>query len=761
MVTAPITILHAGYTVLCTTADGWVDGDRAGLFDYDTRILSRFRLTIDGRPPDLIDGHTPESDTFIARYRVPLGEGDGRGRTRGRPEGPLLPQDAVDLRLERVIGSGLIDRSTFENHAAVPWAATAWLEVDGDFADVAEVARERRQNGDIGATVRGRSVELRYRAKHAGRRFERAVRVRVQARSIPVAAAEDGLELSLALPPKGRATFEVRVSSHVGGRWRSPGMEAGGGNGTNAGREAWRTRRPRIDAPERLQRPFERAMEDLFALRNRDLEAELIPGAPHRRRGWLLNAGVPSFTGFFGRDSLTAGWQGALGGTEALRGALEVAAATQSTTDDPWRDAEPGKMLHEVRRGPLAMLGISPRDAYYGSQTTPAMFVITLSELWHWTGSDQLLRRFRGAAVRAIEWAEQSCRRGNGFLVYERRSPAGLRNQGWKDSDEAIRHVDGRIADTPLATVEEQAFHYLALQRMAEIHVALDEADRAEALLEHAAELRRHFHESFWMSREGYYALALETGGAQVASITSNPGHALGTGIVPPEHARQVADRLLSRTLFSGWGVRTLADDHPSYNPLAYHLGSVWPVENATFALGFKRYGLDEHVERLFEAQIEAAAALDDARLPEALTGHRRDPGIPPWPYPHACSPQAWSASAVIQLVQVMLGLYPFAPLRLLTVIRPRLPAWLPAVTLRNVRVGRATVDLRFTRKRDGSAGYRVTRRSGQLLVVPAGPPVDLSERPRPWLEALGQAALERAPGRLVRAARISVGLET
>jgi glycogen debranching enzyme len=448
-----------------------------------------------------------------------------------------------------------------------------------------------------------------------------------------------------------------------------------------------------------------------------------------------------------------------MAGTAAVRGALDVAAASQARTDDPWRDAEPGKMLHELRRGPLASLGISPRDAYYGSLTTPAMFVLVLSELWHWTGDDTVLRRHIEPALRAVEWAERRREAAGGFLTYEKRSPAGLRNQGWKDSDEAIRHADGRIAEPPIATVEEQAFHYLALQRLAEILVALGHAERAGDLLGRADVLREQWHDAFWMPDARYYALALDRNGRQVRSITSNPGHALGAGMVPAAHARDVADRLLSPQLFSGWGVRTLADDHPSYNPLAYHLGTVWPVENATFALGCKRYGLDEHADQLLAALLEAASQSEDGRLPEALTGHRRQRGVGPAPYPGACSPQAWSASAVIQAIQLMLGLYPFAPLRTLAVVRPRLPAWLPEVTLRNLRVGRATVDLRFTRRRDGSASHKVVWRDGQLLVAPAPPPEDVSNAPRPWLETLERSALERAPGRLAMAARIALGL--
>ena len=653
------------------------------------------------------------------------------------------------------------DRWTITNHSSVAWAGVIRLEVDADFADLAEVGRERQQHGELDVRVRGLALELRYVARRGERRFDRGVRVRLDAGSWPAQVRDPHLEVSLQLPGRGSARFGVTVGSLVDGRWRTPRSAAAPGGGR--ARSIWRTRRTQVEAPERLRAPFERAMEDLRSLRNADLERDLLGEDRGPSRGWILNAGVPTFTGFFGRDALTAGWQAALGGPEALIGALEVAARTQATEDDPWRDAEPGKMIHELRRGPLAMLGISPRDAYYGSQTTSSMFVIALSEAWHWTGDDDLLRRFREPALRAIEWADlQYASEGpaSGFMTYEKRSSAGLRNQGWKDSDEAIRHADGTIAEPPIATVEEQAFHFLALQRMGELLVALGEDERAEDCLQRSGAIRSRFHEAFWMGRESYYAVALDRDGSQVESITSNPGHALATGIVPAQAARQVADRLLSRTLFNGWGVRTLASDHPSYNPLAYHLGTVWPVENATFALAFKRYGLDDHLDRLVGAMLEAAAASPRQRLPEALTGHHREASVPPAAYPNACAPQAWSASAVIQMVQLMLGLYPFAPLRILALVRPRLPASIPELTLRNVRVGRATVDLRFTRRRDGSASHKVVRSDGTLRVVPAGPPVDVSGQGQPWFEAIEREVLQRAPGRLVRAARIAIGLE-
>jgi glycogen debranching enzyme len=401
-------------------------------------------------------------------------------------------------------------------------------------------------------------------------------------------------------------------------------------------------------------------------------------------------------------------------------------------------------------------VGLTPRDAYYGSQTTPALFVLALSELWHWTADLDALRRHRETAMAAMRWAERyGDLDGDGFVEYERRSPAGLRNQGWKDSDEAIRHADGSPVRGPIATVEEQAFRILALERMAEIHVALEEDEQAEAQLAAADRLRRSWHDQFWMPHEGFYALALDGNKVQVRSIASNAGHALGAGVVPREHAAAVADRLLADDLFSGWGVRSLSTAHPSYNPFAYHLGAVWPVEQATFALGFKRYGLDAHVDRLVDALLTAAQHSPGGRLPEALSGHARIAGEEPLPYPGANSPQAWSASALVQMLQITLGLYPFAPLRTLAVVRPRLPEGVDELILRRLRVGRANVDLRFRRRSDGSADWDVLRRDGALLVVPVAPPAG---EPEGIIEGFERLVLRAAPGRLVRAARLALG---
>src|SRR4029434_6472907 len=261
--------------------------------------------------------------------------------------------------------------------------------------------------------------------------------------------------------------------------------------------------------------------------------------------------------------------------------------------------------------------------------------VVMLSELWHWTGDINLLRTYLDAALRTLEWADRyGDRDGDGFLEYDTRSARGLKNQGWKDSDEAIRYPNGDLVPNPIATVEEQAFHWLALQRMAEILLAVGDERRSAEFLARARRLRIEWHKAFWLPDEGFYGMALDPAKRPVRSIGSNPGHALAAGLVPREHARQVAERLMAPDLFSGWGIRTLSSEHPSYNPLAYHLGTVWPVENATFALGFNRYGFDDYAERLTTAMFDAADHFRRSRLPEALGGHSREQAPIPTVYP-------------------------------------------------------------------------------------------------------------------------------
>lgn len=740
----PWRILHEGYTVLVSRPDGCLTGiEREGLYDFDTRILSRHRILLNGETPLFVSGGSPDAHRWRGHLYQPREGGDAGG--------PALPQDALELQIERRVGRGMTERLVLRNHSMTPAETELTLELDADFADLQEVGGERRQQGrlevDWDATTS--TLLFDYQVSAGDHALHRALRVRVQADGD---AAHDGRSLRFTVRLAARASWcaDITFASLVDGEWREP-AELDALDERDRARARWRAERTSVASPDGVAEAiFERAAEDLLALRLWEQDAG--------DDAWIPIAGVPTYTGFFGRDSLTAAWQGALIGPEMMRGALARIAATQATENSAWRDEEPGKMVHEMRRGPLAELNLIPQRAYYGTQTSSAMFPVILSEYWHWTGDDEALRRYRDAALRTFEWAEHfGDRDGDGFLEYVKRSPKGLKNHAWKDSDEAIRYPDGTLVENPIATVEEQAYHFLALERMGEVLLALDEEQRAEGFLSRARELKTRWHDAFWMEDAGFYAMALDGAKRPVRSIGSNAGHALATGMVPPEFARRVADRLLAPDLFSGWGVRTLSADHPAYNPFGYHLGTVWPVENATFALGFKRYGLDEHTECLFSALYDAAAQFSGRRLPEALGGHARDAVPIPTVYPTSNSPQAWSASATLQLLQAILGIYPFAPARLLALVRPRLPPWLPELTLRNLRVGDATVSLRFHRNADGSADHEVLERQGTLVIV-GSPPPQAPDETRSWGERLKEWSVEHAPGRTARALRIALG---
>jgi glycogen debranching enzyme len=743
----PHELTHRDWTVLLCHPDGAITGDDGcGLYHHDCRILSRYRLTIDGEPPEWVSSSAVDADQWVTSLRIARpGEG---------PDGPSLPQDAFEVRLERRVGAGLTERIAVHNHGPTTQAGTLEIELAADFADVLEVAQGRRQQeGDLMAEADEAGASIRYRATLDAHHTERGIRLQRLGGDLAVEALERSTlraTASLEILPGGVWTAMLALDPLVDGAWVARGSDATLGH-ESAARESWRKRRPRLrSSSPTLQRTWELAAEDLYALRNRELE-------DGDATAWVVNAGVPVFTGLFGRDVLTAGWQGALIGPELMRGSLRVIERLQATSDDAWRDAEPGKLIHELRRGPFADLRITAQSGYYGTQTTAALFPLAMTELWHWTGDIEVLRRHRATAERALEWARAyGDLDGDGFLEYQQRSPVGIKNQAWKDSDEAIRYPDGGQVPNPIATVEEQAFHYLALVRMAEACVALEDDEAADAYLERARRLRDAWHPAFWMPDEGFYAMALDPAKRPVRSIGSNPGHALAAGIVPSDHAGLLADRLFEPDMFSGWGIRTLSETHPSYNPWAYHLGTVWPVENATFALGFKRYGLDDHVDRLARALIEAAAGLPGMRLPELIGGQSRLELPFPVAYPQANCPQAWSASATIQLVQIMLGIYPFAPLRLLALVRPRLPTGIDEVTIRRLRVGAANVSLRFRRGTDGSASHEVLARRGMLVVADAPPPdVPTHAGLGEWLAS---RALEAAPGRLARAARLALG---
>ena len=731
-----------GRTVLAFGTDGFIaPGSSHGLFVHETRLLSRYRLLIDGQPPTPVALSNVEQHSWLG-YFIALPPGIDPGPAdRGSGQVTAAWQHTLEVRVSRYVGEGLhedIDLTNFTQQATATFELA--LEVDADFADQVEASgAHRQQQGDISRAWRDADgvpeLALDYRVEHRFRhhgtegtaRLLRGVRVRVPRADSPARWDAGRIAFRVTLPPQGRwhacvdvvaCLDDAALPLQYGCRSFRPT-----GNDYDTKRAVFLAESTRLTAPgvdtltPVVVGAVERAKHDLAALRLYDLD--------HGVRAWTMSAGLPLYVALFGRDSLTASWQAAMASPAMMRGTLLELAQWQGREVDDWRDEQPGRMLHEAHTGPLEMLNVNPRARYYGSATTSAFFPVIVAELWHWTGDRELVARLVPPALRALAWLDRyGDLDGDGFYEYRTRSEHGVHNQAWKDSEDAIVYEDGTQVRAPIATCEEQAFVYVGKLFFAELLWWLGERGDARRLFREAGELKRRFNDRFWLPHEGFFALGLDPDKRPIRSITSNPGHCLAAGIVDAALAEPTADRLIARDLFSGWGIRTLSSEHPAYNPYSYHRGSIWPVEHGAFGLAFMRYGLRAHLDIVTRAQFEAARLFPYYRLPELFSGHPRDLDHPfPALYPGANSPQAWSASATFQLLQAMLGLYPYAPLRTL-LVDPQLPEWLPEITLENLHVGDATVTLRFFRTASGASDYRIVEQRGRLHVV---------RQPSPW----------------------------
>jgi glycogen debranching enzyme len=473
---------------------------------------------------------------------------------------------------------------------------------------------------------------------------------------------------------------------------------------------AWHDRCARIRSDgELLDLAIRRGVADLRLLQN---------DGPNPGEHYLA-AGVPWFTTLFGRDSIIT----ALEVLPFMPGiaieTLRVLADWQATEDDPERDMEPGKILHELRVGELARTGELPHRPYYGSADSTPLWLILLEETHRWTGDLELVRSLWPHALAALAWIDRyGDLDGDGFVEYRRRAPRGLINQGWKDSGDSVRYRDGRPAQAPIALVEIQGYVYDAKLRMASLARRLGDTGLAERLEGEAASLHERFNAAFWMDEVGFYAMGLDASKRHIDAIASNAGHCLWSGIVPPERVDTVIDRLIGPELDCGWGVRTYAAGQPGFNPVGYHTGSVWPHDNAIIAAGMKRAGRHEAADRIASRIFEAAQHSPDFRLPELFCGFDRDVASAPVPYPVACSPQAWAAASPLFLLQTMLGMRAEAADGVLELDRPHLPGWLGKVTVHELRVGDRTVDLLFHRWRGTTTSAEVLRRDGPLELL-------------------------------------------
>jgi glycogen debranching enzyme len=461
-------------------------------------------------------------------------------------------------------------------------------------------------------------------------------------------------------------------------------------------------------ANEDVYRLYRQSVEDMGALRLYD--HDFAPDV------WVPAAGVPWFVTIFGRDSLIVSLQNMLVHAGFARGVLKKLAELQATALDDWRDAEPGKIPHEIRFGELAHAKQIPHTPYYGTADATPLYLIVLHEAWKWLGEAALLREYRDVAVRCLEWIDRfGDLDGDGFQEYRTRSPQGYEDMGWKDAGDAVVYPDGTPVKQPKALCELQGYVFDAWLRMAEVFEMLGEPERAKQLRQKAFDLQAHFEAHFWCEDLGCYAYALDPSKQPVRTVASNAGHVLWSGIASAEHAARVAERLLQEDLWSGWGIRTLSAHNPAYNPFSYQRGSVWPHDNGLIALGLKRYGFSAEAARVFRDISEAASYFASYRLPELYAGMARRPGTFPVQYRGANVPQAWAAGSVFHLLQAILGLQADAPNHLLSV-EPQLPPWLPEVTLRGLAVGQARLDLRFWREGDRTR-WEASVQTGELAV--------------------------------------------
>jgi glycogen debranching enzyme len=661
---------------------GDLHGDVEGLFSEDTRFLSMLKLTINGQRPLLLSSDKIEYFSAAFFMRNPLTDG--------------LAPDVLSIRRERFVGDGMQDSFTIQNQSMEVVEFDVEVDVGADFADIFAV---KDFDFALGDPLRAKPLPAQRPVEYEPERNQFLIAddgdLPLKTQVIFSERGEvDGSKMifHLSLEPRERWNVHVEVFPLPDGELVAPrfaelrfGEEVGRVRDSLA---AWQLRVPQLRSSwDALSRAFGQSVSDLASLRMRSDNGAI---------GKLPGAGVPWFMTVFGRDTIITCLQTLLFGPELARTALEVLADLQAKEDDPSRDAEPGKIVHEVRHGKAARTW---HERYYGTADATPLYLILLSEVWRWTDDAALVRDLKEPALAALEWVERyGDRDGDGFVEYERRTEHGLENQSWKDSWDSQRFHDGRLAKTPIAPCEVQGYVYDAKRRTAELaREVWRDRELASRLEREADELRTRFDEAFWVEdRGGFYALALDGDKAQVDSLCSNIGHLLWSGIVPPKRVDALVDQLMGDDLWSGWGVRTMSTADAGYNPLSYHNGTVWPHDNSLIAAGLARYARWPEAQRVIQRMLTAAQHFN-YQLPEVFAGMRRSETPFPIAYPTAARPQAWAAGTPVLLLQSLLGLRPDRRRHSLeTVAPPELPSWAGTIRLSGIRAFGTLWDVRL-----------------------------------------------------------------
>jgi glycogen debranching enzyme len=688
-------VLKRGDLVLSTDDGGDIPFELPhgyGLFFHDCRFLDGYELRINGERQTALSATTGQGyETTHYLTNPPLRRRDGTGGD--------VPSNRLAVRRIRLARDDVVyEWLRLSNYARRPLRLRIELRFRARFEDLftvkgflagprGSVSRPRARGHDV--------ITLSYRGRdHTVRSTEMSFRPR------PTRLTTRRATFDLILDPRTSAAVTITVTPRIDSADRARrGPRSGPAHHRLAGavgrtENAWLDDWTSIESSSALfDRVLGRGLRDLGILRSR------LHGFD------FFAAGVPWYVTLFGRDSATVALQTLAYHPGMARETLRLLARYQARKTDQYRDAEPGKILHEFRDGELAHLAAIPQSpAYYGTVDATMLFLILIAEYVTWSGDVDFARALRPNIDLALRWMEGPADGdGDGYIDYQGRYRNGLLNQGWKDSGDAVVDADGSIAEPPIALCEVQGYAYRAWRQTSTLLRRLGDAGRADDLRRRAAALYERFARDYWDDRLGGYIFARQRGGRPCAVMTSNAGQVLWGGLARPEHARRVAHRLLDEDMFSGWGIRTLSSGARAYNPMSYHLGSVWPHDNALILCGFLRYGLAAEALRIFDAVFDAATRFRDYRLPELYCGYaKRDSPEQPIRYPVACSPQAWAAGALPYALANLLGLRPEATTTRLHIVEPELPRLLEWLQLKNLRIGRSRLDIRWERAARG-----------------------------------------------------------
>ena len=718
----PSVKVNHGATFLVTDQQGAIPSNTPGeygLYSADTRFISRHELRLNGRRPESVA--SVRLSFRHARWHMVADSVMGPGGD--------MREARVAVTLDRLISLGQMHEDlALHTYGRAPVTVLLEIALESDFADLFEVrfrSWQRRANLNTW-WVGPNSLESRYQNGD----FVRRCLVRSLTSMSGITYANGALRIPVDLVPGEEwriclqydlLTSDDEIPPVAQQCVFSPGEE----DPMHQARVWQKSVAQVVPADIRLQFAYERAIEDFAALRLHEQERSGRPTAGRTEDDlWMPAAGLPWFMALFGRDSLIASLQAMVAQPAVALGTLENLALWQSSVDDPERDAEPGKIPHELRVGEWAHFGLIPHRPYYGTADATPLYLLLLAENFRWTGDPKALAPFRDAAERCLEWIDRhGDRDGDGFQEYAPRTPRGYRNQGWRDAHDGVLDESGAFPELPIGTSEMQAYVYGAKTRIASLFEAWGDSARAASLRSEAAELRRRFIETFWLADRSELAFLLDGKKRAVGTVVSDSGHCLWMGILDEQRGRMAGRRLMEPDMFTGWGIRTLSDHHPSYDPHSYQRGSVWPHDSVIAAAGLRRYGLDEEAWTILDGLLAAVMCFEDIQMPELFAGLPKSEFAVPVPYRMANVPQAWAAGSVLHMVRILLGLEPDMHERRIY-LDPALPAWCSRLELRKMRLGREQVTITVERKSDGE---HVVDGDAKGIEIVRGVP--------PWLE--------------------------